>query len=357
MGVAEGIELNIEGGRYRLSPARLQRLRLAVKAIIGDPFPPERDTKQEKMKMARATAKKTDSVEKTVGLLTKNGESVPLQGVMIKGRLQGRAAELVVLQRYRNDESKPIEAVYLFPLPSEAAVTGLEVRVGDRTLKAGIEEREKAFERYDDALREGHGAMLLDQERPNVFQVSVGSILPGQTVLVEIRLALLADSWERGVRLMIPSTIAPRYTPSSLPPDVIREIERTTPPYALEVPFGMSVEIEAEMASAIRVVESPSHPVRAEIDGPRARVMFSRGEEAMDRDFVLTVETAEPHQRRRLRQPDATAATTCSSNCGPIFPRRRRRPATSSSSSTAPAPWMATLSTRHAAPSNSASGH
>jgi len=244
--------------------------------------------------MARLRGMK--ATEKSVGLLTKTGEVVPLQGVKINGRLQGSATELTVLQRYRNDESKPIEAVYLFPLPSEAAVTGLEVRVGDRTLKAEIDEREAAFERYDDALREGHGAVLLDQERPNVFQVSVGSILPGQTVLVEIRLALLADSWDRGVRLMIPSTISPRYTPASLPPDVLREIERTTPPYALEVPFGMSIELSVEMASAIRAIESPSHPVRTEIDGARARVVFSRGEEAMDRDFVLTVETAEPNR-------------------------------------------------------------
>lgn len=43
VGVAEGIELHIEGGRYRLSPARLLQLRQAVKVVIGDPFPAEHD--------------------------------------------------------------------------------------------------------------------------------------------------------------------------------------------------------------------------------------------------------------------------------------------------------------------------
>lgn len=246
--------------------------------------------------MARTATKKSDVPAAGRGLLGPRGAAVPLQGVRITGRLEGTAAALTVLQRYRNTESKPLEAVYVFPLPSEAAVTGLEVRVGDRVLTAAIEDREKAFERYDDALREGHGATLLDQERPNVFQVSVGSILPGQTVLVEIRLALLADSWERGVRLMIPATVSPRYTPASLPPEVLREIERTTPSYALAVPYGVSVEIDAVMPSAIRAVESPSHPVRAEVDGSRARVVLARDVEAPDRDFVLTVEAAEPHR-------------------------------------------------------------
>ena len=239
-------------------------------------------------------------IEEREGLLTREGAPVPLLGVRITGHLQGRAAELKVAQRYRNTEQKPIEAVYLFPLPEDAAVCGLEVRTGDRVLRGDIEEREKAFELYDEAMSEGHGAVLLDQERPNVFQMSVGNLLPGQEAVVEVRMVYRAAVEAKGVRLMIPAAVSPRYVPKSFSDEQRREFERTAPDYALAVPYGMTVEVEAEMASDIRVVESPSHTVRSEMNGHRARVTLSREEAAMDKNFVLTVGTEKPHEAQAL---------------------------------------------------------
>ncbi|MFC1657411.1 VIT domain-containing protein, partial [Candidatus Moduliflexota bacterium] len=132
------------------------------------------------------TTQETTS-EEQAGLLTPDGTSIPLLGVSIKGRLQGRAFELKVAQRYRNTGTDPLEAVYLFPLPEDATVCGLTVRTGDRVLTGEVDERERAFDRYDEAMSEGDGAVLLDQERPNVYQLSVGNVLPGQEVIVEIR--------------------------------------------------------------------------------------------------------------------------------------------------------------------------
>lgn len=89
--------------------------------------------------------------------------SVPLEGVRIDARLTGLATEVTVCQRYRNRESTPVEAVYVFPLEEGAAVCGFRARVDDKVVRGRVEEREEAFEIYDDAMADGHGAFLLDQ--------------------------------------------------------------------------------------------------------------------------------------------------------------------------------------------------
>lgn len=228
------------------------------------------------------------------GLFTAQGQPVPLRGVTFTGRLCGLAMELRVAQRYRNEEAKPIECTYLFPLPEEAAVHALTVTLGNRTIRAGIEEREKAFELYDEALAKGNSALLLDQERPNVYQLSVGNLGPGAEALVEITLVYEARRDAQGVRLMIPCTISPRYTPPRLSPEVLAEIERTTPPYAAAVPYGLTVGIEAELSAPARSVASPSHPIQVSMNGPRASVTLAQRETLMDRDFVLQFELDAP---------------------------------------------------------------
>jgi Ca-activated chloride channel family protein len=84
-----------------------------------------------------------------------------------------------VRQRFKNTEAKPIEATYCFPLEEGSAVCGFEVKVGDRLIQGRVEEREKAFEKYDEAMAEGDGAFLLDQEKPNIFIASIGNLMPG----------------------------------------------------------------------------------------------------------------------------------------------------------------------------------
>ncbi|MBF0503043.1 MAG: VWA domain-containing protein [Candidatus Riflebacteria bacterium] len=237
-----------------------------------------------------------DAVEQNSGLRAADGkEPVPLLGVRVSGRLLGLIAEWVVTQRYRNIEKKPIEAVYAFPLPEAAAVCGLQVKIGDNVFTGDVEEREAAFERYDKAMSEGKGAYLLDAERPNYFQISVGNLLPEQEAEIEIRFLVLAKNVDRCIRLALPTTISPRYTPKDLPADVRAEIERITPPYADAVPYGLSLSLDAEFASAIKVIESPSHPIRSETTGNHANISFSQGEVALDRDVVLLFEVSEPN--------------------------------------------------------------
>ena len=119
----------------------------------------------------------------TSGLVTRGGEPVPLSGVDIRAEVGCFCARVTIAQRYVNREDSAIEAVYVFPLDESAAVCGLEAVV-DGTLVVGeVRERDQAFEMYDDAMARGDGAMLLDEERPDVFVASVGNLPPGKEVL------------------------------------------------------------------------------------------------------------------------------------------------------------------------------
>jgi Ca-activated chloride channel family protein len=240
------------------------------------------------------------------GLLTAEGP-IPLLGVTVEAQIRDYGARVVVSQRYRNDESQPIEAVYKFPLDEGAAVCGFEATIDGRHVVGRVEEREKAFADYDEALAWGHGAYLLDQERADVFTASVGNVPPGQEVVLRIttvaELAVEGDA----IRFTLPTTVSPRYAPADDRRGVgIPEAERVSPPYALVVPYGLSLTVDVETSAPIRTVESPTHPTQVSIEGRRATVQLSAREAALDQDFVLKIAVADQNEPGALveRGPD-----------------------------------------------------
>ena len=233
----------------------------------------------------------------TCGLVAGDRRQIPLEGLAKEARLAELATEVTVAQRYRNREPVPVEAVYVFPLEEGAAVCAFEARIGDHVVRGRVAEREKAFEIYDDAMAEGHGAFLLDQERPDVFTASVGNLRPGESVEIRITYVALARHEGSDLRLTIPGTVSPRYVPADVGPEVGQpDAERVNPERWLSVPYGLELRVDVETASAVRRVESPSHPVSVETREKGAVVTLARERAALDRDFVLLVATAEPHR-------------------------------------------------------------
>ena len=157
-----------------------------------------------------------------------------------------------------------------------------------RVIKGQVEEREKAFKIYDEALGRGDGGYLLEQERPNIFTLMVGNLNPGMEVLVEIEYVTLLD-WEGDkVRFFLPTTISPRYIPDRMPErEGIPEAARIHPEYAREVPYGLSLDLNIHDAPSIQAVESPSHLLKIEIGGDPIKVSFYSETVRMDRDFIL----------------------------------------------------------------------
>ncbi|MBX3264973.1 MAG: VWA domain-containing protein, partial [Labilithrix sp.] len=231
------------------------------------------------------------------GLFGTEGGAVALLGVEVRADVLAGHAAAVVRQRYRNDEARPIEAVYTFPLPSKAALVGFSMTVAGRRMEGEVHEREEAFRRYDDAVAAGHGGALLEQERPNVFTANVGNLLPGEETILEIQYVepLLAD--EGAVRWSIPTLVAPRYVPGppggdrtghgvADPTSRVPDADRISPPIGA-VRYGLALDLTFDLGVALEV-ESPSHAVVVSHQGNKARVTFSQREVPLDRDVVVT---------------------------------------------------------------------
>jgi hypothetical protein len=233
------------------------------------------------------------STASRTGLFTTADTPIPLAGVSIDAEISTLCARVVVTQRYVNTESKPIEAVYLFPLDEGAAVCGFEAIV-DGTLVVGeIKPREEAFRMYDDAMEKGHGAYLLDEERPDVFQASVGNLPPGKEILLKLTYVTELTVDGSSLRFSIPTTVSPRYAPAEDRVGVGRPDSQTlNPPLAWRVPYGLDLSVRVTMAAAITRVESPSHPVSVSLNGSVATVTLAQRDAALDRDFVLSVDAS-----------------------------------------------------------------
>jgi hypothetical protein len=230
----------------------------------------------------------------SAGLFTTSAHApVPLEGVSIDADISSFYAKVTVAHRYVNSEADPIEAVYVFPLEEGAAVCGFEAIIDGTIVIGEVHEREKAFEMYDDALTQGHGAFLLDEERPDVFQASIGNLAPGREVLVRLTYVTELTVDEGRLRFVIPTTVSPRYAPDKDRTGMGRpDAETLNPPVAWSVPYGLNLSVRIANPRGIAAIESPSHQMSVRMSDDAATVTLAQRDAALDRDFVLSIESA-----------------------------------------------------------------
>ena len=143
---------------------------------------------------------------------TDTAAAFPLKSTQVRASIAGVIAEVELTQTYANTGKQAIEAVYVFPGSTRAAVQGMEVRIGDRVITATIQEKQKAAQMYQEAKAQNKVASLLQQQRPNVFQMNVASIAPGAEVQVRLRYSERLVPEERVYEFVLPGVVGPRYT-------------------------------------------------------------------------------------------------------------------------------------------------
>lgn len=245
--------------------------------------------------------------EHDCGLLTRESVAIPLKGVQVTGAIIGRSARVKVKQHFSNSESKAVEAIYKYPLPENSAVCGFKATVGDRVWEGQIEERDKAFSQYDEALARGDGAYLLDEERPNIFTLSLGNLNPNASAIVEIDYVTVLDAHGQEVRFFLPTTISPRYVRDDMEEDGLPVADRVNPVYAASVPYGLSISLDIHGSSGISSIDSPSHSIRTVFCDGVVKVEFSAETVAMDRDFLLDVTYKDEFRNRSFAYKDQKA--------------------------------------------------
>lgn len=138
-------------------------------------------------------------------------DQLPLKSTSAKVAIAGVIAEVKVTQVYRNSGTRALEAVYVFPGSTRSAVHGMTMTIGERVLKAQIKERGQARADYEQARQQGRSASLLEQQRPNVFQMNVANILPGDEIRVELCYTELLVPTEGTYAFVYPTVVGPRY--------------------------------------------------------------------------------------------------------------------------------------------------
>ena len=139
--------------------------------------------------------------------------SAPQLHTDVKIEITGMVAFARVIQEFENPGDEWLEGVYVFPLTEDAAVSHLIMDVGDRVIEGVIKERKEAKKIYTEAKKEGKKASLLEQERPNVFMMSVANIGPHETIRVELEYQQTVRLDNGKFSLRFPTVIGPRYIP------------------------------------------------------------------------------------------------------------------------------------------------
>lgn len=230
----------------------------------------------------------------------------PLKHTDVKAEISGFLSRVVVTQEFENPFKDKIEAVYVFPLPQNAAVDDMTMTVGDRTIRGRVKRREEARAIYEAARQAGHVASLLDQERPNIFTQSVANILPGEQVKIRISYVETLKYEDGSYQFVFPMVVGPRYIPGtptgkqgggwSPDTDRVGDASRITPPVApkgARAGHDISIEVALDAGVVIDNLQSIAHDVQ--IDRPSNHSAVARlknRSEIPNKDFVLKYDVA-----------------------------------------------------------------
>jgi len=217
-------------------------------------------------------------------------DRLPLKSTEVDVKVSGVIADVRVTQTYRNEGSRAIEAKYVFPGSTKAAVGGLNVRLADRLITAQIREKQQARIDYDNAKKEGKTAALLEQHLPNVFQMNVANILPGDDVKVELRYTELLVPQAGNYQFVFPTVVGPRYNSPQSGNSQAKWVAQPTLREGVAPNTAFKLKVALDTPLGIKEIRSATHAIdiRKNNDDQHADVAIAQsGEPADNRDFVL----------------------------------------------------------------------
>ena len=263
-----------------------------------------------------------------------NGETlaVPVLDTEVEIRVSGPIARTRVRQTFRNPFDEWQEGIYVFPLPEDAAVDHMKMRIGERIVEGEIREKAAARAMFEQAKQSGQRAALVEQERPNIFTTSVANIAPRGDIVVEIEYQQNLRFESNKYRMRFPMVVGPRYIPGTPNgtadhgwaenTDQVPDAGRITPPVpkpAAKVSRGgtapetdtpslnpVRLHVELDAGVPIGDVVSSYHTVKVtRADERHASIELARGTTPANRDFELVWQVAAadaPHSALLVEQ-------------------------------------------------------
>ncbi len=249
---------------------------------------------------AMASEPPADTDERpTEGSLTLGGEAhdgevagFPLRGTRVTANVSGFVAHVSVEQTFHNPYERPVEAIYLFPLPDDAAVDGMELRAGNRVIRADIRRRQQAREEYREARDNGILASLLEQERPNLFRQSVANIRPGDQIRVTLTYTQALPFEAGSYRFVYPMVAGPRYDAADTDGQQDANTRQVVLTPGGERPDRVDVTIDADLGMIVAEVSSPTHEIDVDRRGQQSVHVELREGARPDRDLDVRFRVA-----------------------------------------------------------------
>jgi Ca-activated chloride channel family protein len=229
---------------------------------------------------------------------------LPLAALDVRARIDGLLAQVVMRQTFVNVTQEPLEATYIFPLPDRAAATAFRMEVAGRVIDGVLKERGQARRDYDQAIRHGHRATIAEEERPGVFTLRVGNLMPGDRATVELTMAGTLPYVDGEVTFRFPLVVAPRYIPgmplggpsvgdgTAVDTDTVPDASRISPPVLLP---GFPNPVQLSLAVDLHDSGVPAEDIRVSLhatsdysssDECVHRIILKPGAR-LDRDFIL----------------------------------------------------------------------
>jgi len=245
----------------------------------------------------------------------------PLQHTSVTADIAGYVARVTVQQQFHNPTKEPVEAVYTFPLPEDAAVDDMTMTLGRRVIKGQIKRREEARAIYEAARAAGQAAALLDQERPNIFTQSVANLMPGEKITITISYVNLLKYEEGRYEFVFPMVVGPRFIPGGggyhapgqrgapgpvrrVEGDpgqnpVVTDAEKITPPITpkgTRAGHDISITVNLDAGLPLQDVRSALHRVTVQRQGTTRATIRLRNEKTIpNKDFILRYTAAGSH--------------------------------------------------------------
>jgi Ca-activated chloride channel family protein len=231
-------------------------------------------------------------------------DPLPLKETSAKVRIVGVIADVTVTQVYRNEGLHPLEAVYVFPGSTRAAVYRMIMTIGSRTVTAVIKERRQARAAYEEARAQGRTASLLEQQRPNAFQMNVANIMPGDEVKMLLAYTELLVPTDGLYEFVYPTVVGPRYSnqPAVGAPESETWVENPYRHQGEPSDSTFSIGVTLTAGVPIQKITCPSHRTSIRYDGPAdATVTLDPADErGGNRDFILRFGLAGVHVKSGL---------------------------------------------------------
>lgn len=228
---------------------------------------------------------------------------LPLKGLECDFSVISGIAEVSMTQIFRQDNDKPLDCEYLFPLPADASVYFCEADINGHTIRAQVRERQEARRIAAEKKAAGFRTALVEAERENLFSLSLGNVQPGDLVIVQLKYFQTLRSLGEMPSIEVPFCPGVRYIPGAPllrsnkgkgivdDTDQVPDASRITPVRVdAEHPDAAFVEVRGTLDGKFvneMNLSSPSHTINVQRTGDQLRVSLSDKGDVPDRDFVL----------------------------------------------------------------------